>query len=492
MTPEQLKASILQQAMEGKLVKQDPNDEPASVLVKKIADEKAQLIQEKKIKRTKKLPAITDDEKPFDIPDSWEWVRLGTIFDVKGGKRVPRGKRLNTSHQGKPYLRVADMVNGSIKKDDLHYADDSIVEQISKYTISSKDLYFSIAGTIGKVGQIPNELNNAQLTENAAKLVAYDYVNVCDEYFVITLESNLVRNQHKTMLNQMAQPKLALFRLKNTLIPLPPLSEQKRIVDKIEKLMPLVDKYAESYNQLAKIDANFNDRMKQSILQYAMEGKLVKQDPNDEPASVLVKQITDEKARLIKKKKIKRTKKLPAITDEEKPFDIPDSWEWIRFGDLVNFRLGKTPQKTNNNYWSNGVVPWVAISDMQEPTLTKTKLMISDGAFKEVFKQRMVPKGTLLMSFKLSIGKVTILNINAVHNEAIIDIQPYIDNNNIQRNYLFCVLPFISNMGQTNTAIKGKTLNKTSLNNMVIPLPPLAEQKRIVDKVEQIMNLLFD
>lgn len=138
------------------------------------------------------------------------------------------------------------------------------------------------------------------------------------------------------------------------------------------------------------------------------------------------------------------------------------------------------------------MVPWVAISDMQEPTLTKTKLMISDGAFKEVFKQRMVPKGTLLMSFKLSIGKVTILNINAVHNEAIIDIQPYIDNNNIQRNYLFCVLPFISNMGQTNTAIKGKTLNKTSLNNMVIPLPPLAEQKRIVDKVEQIMNLLFD
>ena len=162
MTPEQLKASILQQAMEGKLVKQDPNDEPASVLVKKIADEKAQLIQEKKIKRTKKLPAITDDEKPFDIPDSWEWVRLGTIFDVKGGKRVPRGKRLNTSHQGKPYLRVADMVNGSIKKDDLHYADDSIVEQISKYTISSKDLYFSIAGTIGKVGQIPNELNKVK------------------------------------------------------------------------------------------------------------------------------------------------------------------------------------------------------------------------------------------------------------------------------------------------------------------------------------------
>lgn len=487
MTPEQLKASILQQAMEGKLVKQDPNDEPASVLVKKIADEKAQLIQEKKIKRTKKLPAITDDEKPFDIPDSWEWVRLGTIFDVKGGKRVPRGKRLNTSHQGKPYLRVADMVNGSIKKDDLHYADDSIVEQISKYTISSKDLYFSIAGTIGKVGQIPNELNNAQLTENAAKLVAYDYVNVCDEYFVITLESNLVRNQHKKMLNQMAQPKLALFRLKNTLIPLPPLSEQKRIVDKIEKLMPLVDEYAESYNQLTKIDANFNDRMKQSILHYAVEGKLVKQDPNDEPASVLVKQITDEKARLIKEKKIKP---LPAITDDEKPYDIPNSWEWVRFGNLVNFNLGKTPQKDDNNYWSNGTVPWVTISDMQKPILSTTKLKISDAAMAEVFKRKIVSSGTLLMSFKLSIGKVTVLDIDAVHNEAIIDIQPYIDSSNIQRNYLFWALPLISNMSQTNTAIKGKTLNKALLNNMLIPLPPLEEQKRIVTKIKELFAAL--
>lgn len=490
MTPEQLKASILQQAMEGKLVKQDPNDEPASVLVKKIAEEKAQLIKEKKIKRIKKLPAITDEEKPFDIPDSWEWVRLGTIFDVKGGKRVPRGKRLNTSHQGKPYLRVADMANGSIKKDDLHYADDSIVEQISKYTISSKDLYFSIAGTIGKVGQIPNELNNAQLTENAAKLVAYDYVNVCDKYFVITLESNLVRNQHKTMLNQMAQPKLALFRLKNTLLPLPPLSEQKRIVAKIEKLMPLVDEYAESYNQLTKIDANFNDRMKQSILQYAMEGKLVKQDPHDDPASVLVKKIADEKARLIKEKKIKRTKKLPAITDEEKPFDIPDSWEWVRFGNLVNFNLGKTPKKTDNVYWSNGEIPWVSISDMQKPTLNKTKLKISNVAMTEVFKGKIVPTGTLLMSFKLSIGKVTILNLDAVHNEAIIDIHPYVDNNNIQRNYLFWVLPFISNMSQTNTAIKGKTLNKTLLNSMLIPLPPIEEQKRIADKIDQFISLL--
>lgn len=492
MTPKQLKASILQQAMEGKLVKQDPHDEPASVLMKKITEEKARLIKEKKIKWTKRLPAITDDEKPFDIPGSWEWVRLGTIFDVKGGKRVPRGKRLNTSHQGKPYLRVADMANGTIKKDDLHYADDSIVEQISKYTISSKDLYFSIAGTIGKVGQIPNELNNAQLTENAAKLVAYDYVNVCDEYFVITLESNLVRNQHKKMLNQMAQPKLALLRLKNTLIPLPPLSEQKRIVAKIGKLMPLVDKYAESYNQLTKIDANFNDRMKQSILQYAMEGKLVKQNPHDEPASMLVKKITGEKARLVKEKKINRTKKLPAITDEEKPFDIPDSWEWVRFGNLVNFNLGKTPKKTDTVYWSNGETPWVSISDMQKPTLNKTKLKVSDVAMAEVFKRKIVPTGTLLMSFKLSIGKVTILNLDAVHNEAIIDIHPYVDNNNIQRNYLFWVLPFISNMSQTNTAVKGNTLNKTLLNNMFIPLPPLEEQKRIVDRIEQFMKLLDD
>lgn len=494
MTPEQLKASILQQAMEGKLVKQDPNDEPANVLVKQITDEKARLIKEKNIRRTKKLPAITDDEKPFDIPDSWEWVRLGTIFDVKGGKRVPRGKRLNTSHQGKPYLRVADMVNGSIKKDDLHYADDSIVEQISKYTISSKDLYFSIAGTIGKVGQIPNELNNAQLTENAAKLVAYDYVNVCDEYFVITLESNLVRNQHKTMLNQMAQPKLALFRLKNTLIPLPPLSEQKRIVAKIEKLMPLVDEYAESYNQLTKIDANFNDQMKQSILQYAMEGKLVKQDPHDEPASELLKQIETEKAQLVKEKKIRKRKPLPEITDDEKPFDIPDSWEWVRLGDIGDYiQRGRSPEydKSSKNHpiISQKCVQWMGIS------LNDAKY-ITDAFFNKLEDHRFIQQNDILWN-STGTGTVGRLNIVKRHFDHV-PVDSHVTlvrmNKHINSDYIYYYLcsPLIQD--NLNDYLTGTTKQKElGLGNILkvkIPVPPLEEQKRIIAKIEKVFATL--
>lgn len=486
MTPEQLKASILQQAMEGKLVKQDPNDEPASILVKKIADEKARLIKEKKIKRTRKLPDITDDEESFNIPDSWEWERLGNLsFSIRYGFTDSAKENGNSK-----FVRITDIQKGKVNWDNVPFCNVPD-DKLDDLKLQNKDIL--IARTGGTVGKSFIVNNVPQISVFASYLIRIRIGNtLLTDFISYFLQSPLYWKAISEKQNGTGQPNVNATKLGSIALPLPPLAEQKRIVAKIEKLMPLVNEYAESYNRLVEIDTNFNDQMKQSILQYAMEGKLVKQDPNDEPASVLVRKIADEKVRLIKEKKIKRTKELPEITADEKPFDIPDSWEWIRFGDLVNFRLGKTPQKTNNNYWSNGVVPWVAISDMQEPTLTKTKLMISDGAFKEVFKQRMVPKGTLLMSFKLSIGKVTILNINAVHNEAIIDIQPYIDNNNIQRNYLFCVLPFISNMGQTNTAIKGKTLNKTSLNNMVIPLPPLAEQKRIVDKVEQIMNLLFD
>ena len=487
MTPEQLKASILQQAMEGKLVKQDPHDEPASKLMKKIAGKKARLIKEKKIKRTKKLPAITDDEKPFDIPDSWEWVRLGNIFDVKGGKRVPRGKRLNTSHQGKPYLRVADMANGSIKKDDLHYADDSIVEQISKYTISSKDLYFSIAGTIGKVGQIPNELNNAQLTENAAKLVAYDYVNVCDEYFVITLESNLVRNQHKTMLKQMAQPKLALFRLKNTLIPLPPLSEQKRIVAKIEKLMPLVDKYAESYNQLAKIDANFNDRMKQSILQYAMEGKLVKQDPHDEPASVLVKKSAEEKARLIKEKKIKRTKKLPEITDDEKPFEIPDSWEWVRMSDVLDVRDGT---HDSPKYIDNGI-PLITSKNISNGYLDFSNVKyISQEDADKINERSSVDDNDIIFAMIGTIGNPIIIKKDrefAIKNVALLK-------HFSERVYMPFILQYMwvlqAQFNENASGAVQKFVSLKKIRQSLIPLPPLAEQKRIVAKLDQLMSTI--
>ena len=250
--------------------------------------------------------------------------------------------------------------------------------------------------------------------------------------------------------------------------------------------------------------------LKNSILQMAMEGKLVPQDPNDEPASVLLEKIRDEKEKLIKEKKIKRNNKEsfifrknghfyekigkkdePICIDDEIPFDIPDSWEWCRFGYVVDFSLGKTPPRKEPIFWDNATIPWVAISDMVDGKIINcTQENVNNYALEKSFKGILVPKGTLLMSFKLTVGKVSILGLDAVHNEAIISIKPFIDDNNCFRDYLFRVLPLISQTGDTKSAIKGKTLNSKSLNKLLIPLPPLNEQERIVNKIEDIMPLI--
>ena len=234
---DKLKQSVLQYAMEGKLVKQNPSDEPASELIKKIENEKAELVKEGKIKKSKKLPAITDEEKPFDSPDSWEWVRLGIISEVRGGKRVPRGMKLSETSSYCPYIRVTDMENNSVAQETLRYATKKIYEEISRYIITSEDVYFSIAGTIGKVGIVPCNLSGALLTENAARLTPY-YIN--KKFMVYLLSSPIVKNQHRKILSKVAQPKLSLIKLKRTIVPLPPLEEQKRIVLKINKLQEVI------------------------------------------------------------------------------------------------------------------------------------------------------------------------------------------------------------------------------------------------------------
>lgn len=487
MTPEQLRASILQYAMEGKLVKQNFDDEPASELIKKIEDEKLQLVKEGKIKKGKKLPAITDEEKPFDIPNNWEWVKLGNIVDY-----VQRGKSPKYDKESNSYPIISqkcvqwDGVHLEFAK---HLKEDFWKELPSYRFVTKGDLLLNSTGT-GTVGRI------IKVTESFDKIPVDSHVtiirlnkNVCNSYILYFLMSPIIQNNLDDYLTGTTKQKeFGLASIQNIVISIPPLEEQKRIVAKIEKLMPLVDEYAESYNRLQKIDNEFEDKLKQSVLQYAMEGKLVKQDPNDEPASELIKKIETEKAELIKEGKIKKSKKLPAVTDDEKPFDIPDSWEWVRLGDIVQAQIGKTPQRHNSDYWTERDIPWVSISDLTNGNLTETKEKISSKALKDVFHDRIVAKNTLLMSFKLTIGKVAILRINAVHNEAIVSIIPFIDSEHSLRDYLFVTLPRISQNGDFKDAIKGKTLNKSSLTKLLIPLPPLEEQKRIVTKIEKIMN----
>lgn len=321
MNAQDLKNSILQRAIEGKLVPQRKEEGTAKELLAEIRAEKAQLVKEKKIKKSKPLPEITDEEKPFDIPESWEWVRLGEIFLLQSGK--------------------------NIKAENIHH------EQTESYTypcyggngIRGFVDFFNSEGDfpiIGRQGALCGNINRARgkfyATEHAVLTATFANTDVswaC--YFLKAL--NL--NQYATAT---AQPGLAVSKINYVLIPLPPLAEQYRIVNKIEELQPDIDAYDKAQTKLQAIEQRFPDAMKKSLLQYAIEGKLVPQSKEEGNAKTLLAEIRAEKARLIKEKKIKKSKPLPAITDDEKPFDIPDGWEWARFGDIsINMDSERIP-----------------------------------------------------------------------------------------------------------------------------------------------------
>ena len=252
--PEALKKSILQEAVQGKLVPQDPSDEPAEALLERIRAEKQRLIKEGKIKKDKhesvifrrdnshyeKLDGVErciDDELPFEIPENWRWCRLGTIAAVLGGKRIPAGRKLTEFNTGHVYIRVSDMTDGGVSTDRLLYVPEDIYPSISKYIINKADVFITVAGTIGRVGKIPDELDGANMTENADRLVL---AGVNQDWLIKVLQSGMIQEQIAQATTQVGQPKLAIARIERFLIPLPPLAEQHRIVQRIEELLPLV------------------------------------------------------------------------------------------------------------------------------------------------------------------------------------------------------------------------------------------------------------
>ena len=306
-----------------------------------------------------------------------------------------------------------------------------------------------------------------------------------------------------------AQPKMNQEKMNGIVVALPPLAEQKRIVAKIEKLLPLVEEYDKLEETRLQLDTNLPSVLEKSILQEAIQGKLVPQDPNDEPASELLKRIAAERKALVKAGKLKRDKNESVIfrgsdrlayetrSDEnvciqdEIPFEIPDSWEWVRLSSLCDFYLGKTPPRGIMEYWDPQEVPWVSIADMiHRGHISTTKECVSNYAMKTGNAGRLSPPETLLMSFKLTIGKVSILDCAASHNEAIISIVPFHDDNFTTRDFLFTFLPILTQYAKSLSAIMGTTLNKKTLGALLVPLPSLAEQKRIVAKIEELRAII--
>ena len=516
MTGQQLKNSILQMAVQGKLVPQDPNDEPASVLLERIRKEKEQLIKDGKIKKEKNPsiifrgadnlpyekvgnnePVCITNEVPFDIPDSWEWVRLGSIVSVLGGKRIPAGRKLTKENSGHTYIRVSDMKDGYISKDDLHYVPEDIFPNISKYIINKEDVFITVAGTIGRVGKIPPELDGSNLTENADRLV-FSLIN--QDWLIKTLQSDLVQNQIANATTKVGQPKLAIARIENILVALPPILEQYRIVSKVEEILALVDQYEVAYSEVNSLNNSFSDLLKKSILQEAVQGKLVPQDPNDEPASVLLERIRAEKQALIKAGKIKKDKnesvifrrdnshyeKLNGIErciDDEIPFDIPDNWCWVRLGTLFQHNTGKALNSSNK---IGTKLTYITTSNLYWDKFVLDRLKEMPFTDAEVEKCTVI-KGDLLVCEGGDVGRAAIWNYdfpmriqNHIHR-----LRSYIPVNVKFYYYIFYLYKHMGLIGGKGIGIQG--LSSKVLHQLLFPFPPLQEQYRIVEMIDKVL-----
>ena len=426
-----------------------------------------------------------DEEIPFEIPQGWEWCRISDVCMMQAGKNITADKIFSEQSEVYPYRCVGG--NG-------------LRGYVAEFNTEGNH---AIVGRQGALcGCLNIETGNFYATEHAVVVSSFGNIHYKFMYwFLMALNLN-------QLATATAQPGLSVAKVMDSYFPLPPLSEQQRITAKIEELIPIVEKFDKVQTSLDAINNSINDLLKKSILQEAIQGKLVPQIAEEGTSKELLEQIKQEKYRLVKEGKLKRS----ALTDsviykgddnkyyeqvgnesiditEEILFDLPDNWSWVRFGQYVKMSIGKTPPRGESKYWVNGKYPWVSISDMAYYGLVKTTKETVTESAKCLFGD-ISPLGTLIMSFKLTVGRTSLLDIPAYHNEAIISIYPFVDEDYSIRNYLFYILPIISSLGDSKNAIKGKTLNSKSLNNLLLPLPPLNEQKRIVAMIEQLFDKL--
>jgi hypothetical protein len=440
-----------------------------------------------------------DDEIPFEIPNGWEWERIGNIFNHTSGKQQSSSNKSGGTPQ--KFITTSNLYWGYFVLDNvkvMNFTED----EIKSCSATKGDLLVCEGGAGYGRSAIWNYDYDICLQNHVHRLRPL-VDGICEYVFYfmyLQKESNNLASVGTAM------PGLSANKLKSLLIPLPPTAVKNDITDILKKVFPIVEKYDKVQEKLNLLNSSLYDALKKSILQEAIQGRLVPQFVDEGTAQELLEQIRQEKQKLVKEGKLKKS----ALTDsviykgddnkyyeqvgneniditEEIPFDLPENWTWVRFGQYVRMSIGKTPPRGETKYWANGKYPWVSISDMSDYGLvTTTKESVSEYA-KSLFGE-ISPVGILIMSFKLTVGRTSLLNTSAYHNEAIISIYPFVDKNYQARNFLFHILPIISNLGDTKDAIKGKTLNSKSLNNLLLPLPPLNEQGRIVAMIE----LLFD
>lgn len=514
MTGQQLKNSILQLAVQGKLVPQDPADEPASQLLARIREEKEQLIREKKIKREKNPsqifrgddghfyerigknePVCIDEELPFEIPETWEWARFGTVLINRDAERIPLS------------------VNERLKLDKIYdyYGASGVIDKVDRFLFEKPLLLIGEDGAnlllrskpIAFIATGKYWVNNHAHVLDAISYTILEYVA---HYINAT---NLAPYVTGT-----AQPKMNQQKMNSILLAIPPHSEQKRIIAKIEELLPYVERYEQSQNKLEKLNTTFPDQLKKSILQEAIQGKLMPQDPADEPASALLERIRAEKELLIKDGKIKREKNPsyifrgedghfyerigknePVCIDEELPFEIPECWEWTRLNEMTLFTTDYVAngsfaslRKNVKTYKEPNYAIMVKTQDFSTHFSRDLTYTDADGYF--FLRKSQLHGGELMLSnIGASIGKAYIIpNLNQPMTLAPNSIIAKCSDETTTHFLRYTILSFYGQeiLKRFTAGTAMPKFSKTQLRSILIPLPPLAEQQRIIDKIEQL------
>ena len=481
MTAQDLKNSILQLAVQGKLVPQCKDDEPASELVRQIIKERNQNDNNHFIGSS----SVSEEEISFDIPESWILLRLGDFCQICNGNSINatvKQKKYSRQCSGYSYIATKDLgFDHFIDYDNGIYIPKE--ETGFKIAIAGSILLCMEGGSAGKkIGILTRDVCFGN------KLCCFTpYVIDC-QYLYYYLQSPMFFSDFLGSMTGLIGG-VGSAKLKNLLCPIPPLAEQKRIVAKIEELMPLIEEYGKEEEQLSKLNAEFPDKLRKSILQQAVQGKLTERDPADESASVLLKRIKAEKEALIKAGKIKKEKPLPAITDDAKPFDIPDTWEWVRLSDVAEVSRGKSKHRPRNDkiLYENGDIPLIQTGDVAR---ANNVILDCSAYYNEtgLAQSRLWKKGTLCLTIAANIADVAILGIDACFPDSVVGINGYASITS-NKYFMYMLEAFQEILDRKATKSAQKNLSVDTILSVAYPLPPLAEQKRIVKRVEELLTL---
>ena len=528
MNGKQLKNSILQWAIQGKLVPQDPNDEPASVLLEKICQEKERLIKEKKIKRDKNASIIyrgednsyyekilatgevkcIDEEIPFEVPKGWEWCRMGSIGDWGAGATPAKS---NPDYYGGSilWLRTGELNNGIVYDSEIKVTKKALQECSLRMNRIGDVLIAMYGATIGKVAIVGKELTTNQACCACTPFGIYNYFLF---FFLMGSQIDFIKKGEGG-----AQPNISREKLVSHLMPIPPLTEQYRIVEKIQYLLPLVEKYSDSQILQDKLNAEIKDKLRKSILQEAIQGKLVPQIAEEGRAQELLEQIKAEKRKLVKEGKLKKSTLSDSVIfrgDDNKyyeqiddspvciaeflPFQIPETWVWCKVKDLLEIQTGASFKKEQANANKKG------IRILRGGNILPNKYIFKDD---DVFvSEEFVNANTILKKNCIitpavtsleNIGKMAVIEKDYNNVSAggfVFIISPYIqDFNHSLLLAFFLQSPFLIEAMRGITKKSGAAfynLGKERLKELYIPLPPMAEQQRIVAQIEKLFEQL--